>query len=140
MPAVYDAPPYQLVLLKGLRAFSRQFLITFLLQLQCQWLFQTKNCAKITGNSFTSTQVKRAEKSSANKEFAALRKHIILKDLFTEGKRRKCFLLRVFSKWNISNSGQVRFPEWKVLDCRESEDIRHMQLTEVTWLLHSCLI
>lgn len=124
--------------LKGF--FQGCFLIIFLLQLQGQRLFQTTNCAKITENNFTSTQVKRAEKSSESEGFSALRKQITLKYLFTEGKWRKCFLLRVFSNWNISNSGQVRFPEWKVLDCRESEDTRQMQLTAVTLLLSSCLI
>lgn len=36
--------------LKGF--FQGQFLITFLLQLQCQWLIQTTNCAKTTGEQF----------------------------------------------------------------------------------------
>lgn len=76
MPAVYAVAPTLISSAERLKGFFQGcFLIINLLQLQGQWLFQTTNCAKITGNSFTSTQVKRAERSSATKGFAALRKH-----------------------------------------------------------------
>lgn len=63
-------------LLKGLKAsFQGYFLTTSLLQLPGQWVFQTMNCSESTENIFPSTQVKRAEQSSANEAHVALRKH-----------------------------------------------------------------
>lgn len=121
--------------------FQGCFLIIFLLQLQGQRFFQTTNGAKITGNNFTSTQVKRAEKSSASEGFAALRKHTNYPERFIYWREKeKVFPTEGVFLLEHINSGQVRFPEWKVLDCRESEDTRHMQLTEVTLLLSSCLL
>lgn len=132
-----------IVLLKGLKvSFQGYFLTPSLLQFQGWWVFQTMNCAESTENTFPSTQVERAEQSSTNEAHVALRKQITMREVFTGGKRRKCSLQRLFPNWNIPNSGQVRFPDWKVLDSREGEDTGHLQLCMllIKLLLSSCLL